>query len=450
MFRRKLFIYAHQIVERRFYSVYKKLIENQWKSYGELKEEQEKQLRYMIDFVYKNVPYYHKLLDRLQIKPRDITKIEDLEQLPVLTKEIIKNNWEDFKPIGLSKMKYYEAATGGSTGTPLKYRLSKYDRFIQAALIYRGWGYGNYKIGEKIVFLAGASLDVGKTNLKSRLDEMARNIKKLSSFDMGETEMKQYANIINLLKPKFIRGYASSIYFFAKWLEQNNVKIHQPLSVFTTSEKLYTNMREKIGEVFNCSVYDGYGLNDGGISCYECPEHTGLHIDTERSIMEVVDKEGNQLSNGEGKILATSLYNYAMPFIRYDTDDLGYITEKACSCGRGYKLLKEIVGRQQEMLQTPEGVYIHGELFSHIFWEINGVKEFQVIQEKIDKIVIKIVPEEDFDEKQLDKIREIIRKRSEGWSVEFKFVEKIERLVAGKYKFIINNMDEKSYMGTHE
>ena len=121
---------------------------------------------------------------------------------------------------------------------------------------------------------------------------------------------------------------------------------------------------------------------------------------------------------------------------------MGSITNEICSCGRGYKLLKEVVGRQQEMLETPEGKYIHGEFFTHIFWEIDGVKEFQVVQEKIDTIVIKIVPEDDFNEKQLDKIREIVRERSEGWTVEFKFVDAIKRTGAGKYKFIINNIGE--------
>jgi phenylacetate-CoA ligase len=445
MFHKQLFIAAHQIGDRNFYPTYKKLVKNQWKSYEELKEEQKKQLRNMINFAYKNVPYYHNLFDNLKLSPDDIKKVEDLEKLPILTKEIIKQKWEDFKPVNLNKMRYYEAATGGSTGTPFKYRLYKFDRFLGGALLYRGWGYGGYELGDKMVFLAGASLDIGKKSyLAKRVHEIARNIKKLSSFDMDEKEMQQYVNIINSFKPKFIRGYASSIYFFAKWIEESNIEIHQPMAVFTTAEKLYPNMREKIKDVFNCDIYDAYGLNDGGIGAYECSEHSGLHIDTERSIMEVVDEDGNQLENGEGEILATSLYNYAMPFIRYDTGDLGHIIDDVCGCGRGYKLLKELVGRSVDVFVTPEGKNVHGWFFLYIFWEYcKGVKEYQVVQEKLDKIVIKIVPEDDFDEGQLDKIREIIRERSEGWNVEFEFVDEIERTGAGKYKFIINEMSEK-------
>ena len=444
MFNRELFILAHQAADRNFYSIYKKLIQNQWKSYDELKEEQEKQLRHMINFAYKNVPYYHKLFNDLILVPEDIKKVEDLQKLPVLTKENIKSNWEDFQPVNLNKMHYYEGVTGGSTGNPLKYRLSKFDRFLSGALLYRGWGYGGYGLGDKMVFLAGSSLDIGtKSYLAKRVHEIARNIMKLSSFDMGETEMREYVNIINSSKPKFLRGYASSIYFFANWIEKNNLKIDQPLLIFTTSEKLYPHMKEQIGKIFHCEVLDTYGLNDGGISAYECQEHAGLHIDTERGIMEIADPEGNQLETGSGKILATSLYNYSMPFIRYDTNDLGNLTDDICSCGRGYKLLKEVVGRSVDFLLTPEGKNVNGWFFIYIFWKFcQGIQEYQIIQEKLDKIIIKIVTDEYFDEKQLNKILQEVRLKSEGWNVEFKFVDKIDKTGAGKYKYVINEIQE--------
>jgi phenylacetate-CoA ligase len=156
--------------------------------------------------------------------------------------------------------------------------------------------------------------------------------------------------------------------------------------------------------------------------------------------MEIVDDDGHQMQEGKGKIIATSLYNFSLPFIRYDTGDIGYITGDKCGCGREYRLLKEVVGRQQEILQTPDGKYIHGEFFTHIFWEIEHVKEFQVIQETLDTIVIKIVPEEGFDEKSLEIIRKMIGERSRNWNIEFKLVNTIERTNAGKYKFVINKM----------
>lgn len=441
MFRKGLFILAHQCGDTSFYPAYKKLVQNQWKPYNELKHDQEKQLRHLIEFSYENVPYYRNLFKALGLLPRDIHAIEDLEKLPILTKDIIKEHWEEFKPANLSSMKYYSRATGGSTGTPFHYRLSKRDRFLSAALLYRGWGYGGYELGDRTVFLAGSSLGFDtKSRLTTLVHETARNLRKLSSFDMGDDEMRKYSQTINSFKPKIIRGYASSIYFFARWLEENQISIPSPEGVFTTAEKLFPHMRETIGDVFACDVYDNYGLNDGGISAYECSEHAGLHIDTERSIMEVVDGDGLAVEKGEGQILATSLHNYAMPFIRYATGDEGFLLDEPCACGRGYPLLKEVLGRQQEMLVTPEGKHIHGEYITHIFWEIPHVKEFQVVQKEINRLTFNVVPEEGFDEKSLDYVRTVIGSRSKGWHVDFQFVDAIDRTRGGKYKFIINEV----------
>lgn len=443
MLHKRLFILAHQCGDASFYPTYKKMIRNQWKPYGELKHEQEMQLRILIKFSYENVPYYHSLFKSLDLLPEDIRTTNDLEKLPVLTKERIKEHWEEFKPIKLSSMKCYSQATGGSTGTPMQYRLSKRDRFLGGALLYRGWGYGGYELGDKMVFLAGSSLDVGtKSHLINKAHEVARNLRKLSSFDMGESEMRGYADILRSFRPCFIRGYASSIYFFARWMEENRITIPALEGVYTTAEKLFPHMRKTIGDVFDCDVYDNYGLNDGGISAYECSEHTGLHIDTERSLMEVVDDIGCQVGSGEGRILATSLYNYAMPFIRYVTGDEGSLLGEPCSCGREYPLLKEVMGRQQEMLVTPEGTHIHGEFFTHIFWGMPKVKEFQIIQVSREKLVVKLVAEQDFDETCLEHMIELIKIRSPGWNVEFHFVDCIDKSRAGKYKFIINEVQD--------
>lgn len=149
--------------------------------------------------------------------------------------------------------------------------------------------------------------------------------------------------------------------------------------------------------------------------------------------MEVVDDEAHQMNHGIGQILATSLYNYAMPFIRYDTGDNGHIIEDVCDCGRRYPLLKEIAGRTTDILFTPEGKNVYGWFFLYIFWDYGkGIKKYQVVQETLKRIAIKIVPEEGFNESQFDCIREVVSKRSPEWDIEFKYVDTIERSRAGK------------------
>ena len=442
MIRRCLSICSHELLYAHFYPTYRRLVKNQYTNYDELRREQEKKLRRMIKFAYYHVPFYHKILKNCKLTCDDINTLDDLKRLPIINKEIIKNNWDDFRPTNLDKLNHYVWATGGTSGTPLKYRISKHDRFMGAALMYRGWSYAGYKLGDKIFFLGGTSLGVdSSTSMFQKMDCIARNILKLSSFDMGQTELDSYISRINNFQPNYAYGYPSSFYFFSKWIEENNYRVYSPRAIFTTSEKLLPIMREKTQVVFGSEVYDTYGVNDGGISAFECSEHNGFHIDTERSILEVIDENDETIEEGEGKIIATSLYNCSMPLIRYETGDIGHLLLANCACGRQHKLLKEIIGRSSDMLISPEGKNIHGWFFLYIFWQYcKGIKEYQVVQETLEKITIKIVPEDDFDERQLDIIRSLVSEKSKRWILDFKIVDKIEKTKAGKYKFIENKI----------
>jgi phenylacetate-CoA ligase len=296
-----------------------------------------------------------------------------------------------------------------------------------------------YELGDRMVFLSGIALGMNyKNKIVKKFHETTRNIKKLSSYYMDEESLNQYTEVINRFKPKFIRGLPASVFMYAQWLEENKRSIHSPLALFTTAEKLFPYMREKISTVFNCEVYDGYGLNDGGISTFELADHSGMRIDTERAILEVVDEDGRQIKEGTGRILATSLHNEALPFIRYDTGDIGTIKVKQ----DGTQVLTEIIGRQDQMLQTPEGKFIHGTFFDILLRELNDIKKFQVIQTDLYNLTIKMVRDENFDESQLAGMIKTIREYSEEWQVHFDFVDEIEMTEAGKYKYVINLIKE--------
>jgi phenylacetate-CoA ligase len=164
----------------------------------------------------------------------------------------------------------------------------------------------------------------------------------------------------------------------------------------------------------------------------------------ERSLMEVVDEGFNQVEDGEGKILATSLFNYAMPFIRYDTGDLGVLSSEKCPCGRPFPLLKELHGRSVDVFITPEGNRVHGWFFLYIFWEFDrGIVQYQVVQETVKTIVIYLIVDDEFDDSQLDQIREIIKEKSRNWSIEYRFVDEIPSTKSGKHKFIISKLEHE-------
>ena len=445
MLHKSLFILAHTLKYRDFMECYKFVKKNECESYENLKIYQEEKLQRLIRFSYDKVPYYHKLFKSLNLKPEDIRSIEDLQKLPILTKEIIQSDQKDFIPHNLKEQKYANRSTAGSTGHPLQYRNSNDDKSLGFAILYANWGYAGYKLGDKVAVIAGSSLTPSTgSKLIDNMKAFVMNTNNFSAFDLNEKYMDKIVIALNKFKPRFLSGYASSTYLFAKHIKDKNLKIDfNPKGVFATAEVLFDYQRELIGDVFSCHVFDQYGLNDGGISAYECDVHKGLHIDMIRSITEVVDGDGNQLEGGkEGKIIATSLYNYAMPFLRYDTGDLGILSGVRCDCGRDTPLLEKIIGRVSDYIYTPGGTKIHGEFFSHIFWEFSWVKQFQIIQNELDKVVVRIVPnnKNKIINDDLNRIKELILKRTESMQIVIELVDEIETTKAGKWKFIIKEV----------
>jgi phenylacetate-CoA ligase len=420
-----------------FLTLCEKLKENRTRN--DLLEYQNERLREIVAYSYKEIKYYRNTFDKLNLKPEDIKQTKDLYKLPIIDKEEINKHWQEFKPQNLDQLNYFTRTTGGTTGTPFVYRISKDDRYLSLALLYRGWGLGGYQLGDPMVFIGGASIDVGNTSKYVKMShEIFRNIRKFSSFEMSDKNLKEYTKIIQTFKPRFIRGYPTAIHYFSQWLTESDIKFDGIQALFTTSEMLYPPVREAIESNMGIKVFDGYGLNDGGLSCHECKEHTGMHIDTERSVMEIVDDCGNPIIEKSGKIIATTLINKAMPFIRYDTGDIGTITESGCMCGNTHPTLKEILGRSVDILITPDGTKVHGWFFLYTFWKYyKGIKQYQVIQETPEKITIKIVRDIDFDPAILNDITKAMYNISPKWIANFVYVNKIELTKASKAKFII-------------
>jgi len=434
------------LYDRSFLKYYNLVKKNEFESYEKLRKYQEGKLRELIHFAYENVPYYRKLFNNLSLKPVDIESIKDLEKLPILTKDIIRNNRKDFIPYNLDKQRYVNKSTGGSTGNPLQYRLSKSDRTLGFAILCANWGYAGYELGDKIGAIAGSALiSTTRSVLQDNLKAFILNRKIFSSFDMSDEYMNEILIKLNRFKPKYLWGYASSIYLFAKHIRNNSLRINFNLDgVFTTAETLHDYQRKIIEDTFSCEVFNQYGLNDCGVSAYECRMHQGLHIDMIRSILEVVDDDGNQLGAGEeGRILGTSLHNFAMPFIRYDTGDLGILSAKKCPCGRESPLLKKIVGRVSDFIYAPNGNKIHGEFFSHIFYEFDWVKQFQIVQKRIDEIIIRIVPDskDRVNDSDLGRLRKIIISRTGRVDITIEICDDIEPTKAGKWRFIVREIE---------
>jgi len=407
----------------------------------ELRELQDEKLKKIIEFNYCYIPYYRKIFDKLNLNPSDIASVKDLNKLPILTKSDIINNIDDFYSTHNNPVKYSNVSTGGSTGKPLKYRMSKDNTDSAFAILLRGWSLGGYETGDKVAFIAGGSL-VGRTlPFKLKIVDYVIGFRRYSSYGMSNNLLKKYAIDMISWQPKFIRGYASAIFLFADYVQKNNLeKEFNIKGIFTTSEMLFDKQRDLISKVFNCDVFDTYGLNDGAISAFECKEHIGMHIDMERGILEIVNKDGSSVVDDEsGLILATTLNEYSMPLLRYDTGDIGSFSKVECRCTVKRPLLTKLKGRVTDVLEF-NNILISSPIITVLMGQTNAL-QYQFIQTGINKLIIKILKGKEYTDKDTFFIRKSLFSQVGSIKIDFEYVDSFIEEDGKKHKFIINEVE---------
>lgn len=415
------------------------LQKSQWFSSNKLKGIQKRRLRLLLQHAYNNVPYYHKLFKTRHLRPQNIRSIEELAKMPIISKEDFRDSFWEFVSRNFQTYRPRLNSTSGSTGEPFRYYLGREATAIANAALWRGWGYAGYRFGDKMAVLAGLSLVPEKQSPFSQI--ISRTIfrkTKLPAINLRRNILKQYAKKIMRFKPKFIRGYPSSLYFFADFLKEEGLDDIRPKDILTTAEMLFPYQRKLLEEVFHCEVFDGFGALDGGTTAFECEEHSGYHIAMEKTIMEFLDKNGNPVTGERGRIIATDLYNYAMPFIRYDTGDMGVLSDETCQCGRGLPLMKEILGRTTDILKFKNGSILSGPSLTLIFKDFD-IKQYQLIQRRDDSLSVKLIKGKTYTEEDTLRLHMILRKNiGEGVEIEFDFVDCIPTTEIGKWKLIIS------------
>jgi phenylacetate-CoA ligase len=397
----------------------------QWWKPKELEDYQNKRLRALIKQAYKNVPYYHSLFKSLNLYPEDIKTEGDLSKLPILTKEEIKRNPDSFLAKNIPPKSVIKETTSGSTGKVFVYIIDKCVLSTYRALGLRGWGFAGYFL-ENITFKANRNLP-------------------LSSYNMDDRTVKNYVHQILKFGPNFIRGYPSSIAIIANYLIEHNIQDIKPIAVLTTAETLYKRDRELISNAFGCDVFDQCGCNDGGENLCECKEHAGYHIGVERAIHEFVAEANEPIPNNKiGHIILTDLWNYAMPLIRYDAGDMGTPTDEMCPCGRGLPLLKSLEGRSIDRIVLPDGNLIPGLTLTDaldMYGMEDKIREYQIIQEEINKFTINIVKNEGYNNESSAEIHNFfVGHLGAPVNVKINFVDNIPRTNANKRKIVISKV----------
>ena len=430
----------------------KELEKSQWWSRDKILELQNQRLRQLVRHAYDSVPYYRSLFDERALRPNDIECSADLMKLPILTKRLIRSNFDNLMAQGFPAKEIIPNSTGGSTGEPLKFYSTRNDLynwgFAAAQRVYR-WA-GN-EIGDKSVSLR--ELRPYRSIMEKFRETSAQFFERLILFDTREMSTEKLSLVVRKLEdfqPKYIRGYPSIIYLLARLIEREGKPRLRPKAIITTAEQLYDYQRDLYSKVFECETYDYYGAMESHAIACECAEHSGYHIATENVVVEIVGDEGEPVPVGEeGRILITNLHNYAMPFIRYDIGDVGVTSDKACPCGRGLPLLAALKGRTTDVIFTTSGKSIPGIALHWDFLASLGVEQFQIVQESYERVVVKLVLGREYPEEHADKLtREITSQYrpilGEDMDIAIEFVDQILPTRAGKRRIVISNLPPPS------
>jgi phenylacetate-CoA ligase len=420
------------ILEERQYGTYENLFMLQWAG-----------MRKLLNHAYYNVPFWHTHFDKLNMKPEDFKRYDDLLRVPIIGKGDFRKNYDSMLATNYIG-KTWKKSTGGSTGEPLhfEYTPESYDRRVAASK--RGYSWAGCEDGMKQAYIWGTA--IGEVPLLKKLKEDLHHAilrqKYFNCFKFDEREMARTLKELNRFKPEIIIGYTNPLYEFARFVsDQGNLKF-RPKSIISAAEKLHGFQRDLISKVFGCGVFDTYGSREFMLIAAECEERNGLHISMENLYVEVIKEDGSPAKPGEmGELVITDLHNYGMPFIRYKIGDMAIISDRKCKCGRNLPLLEEVVGRSLDVIKTPDGKYVPGEFFPHLMKEFPEVLKFRVVQDKLNEININIVKSGVFADNRVNAMKhEIDKVTGTGMSVLINFVDDIPLTATGKTRVTVSNL----------
>jgi phenylacetate-CoA ligase len=394
------------------------------------------------------VPYYRNMFRELAFDVSQIRSLADLAKLPLLTKAQIRQHSAELVAENSEPPRLLANASGGSTGEPLRfYQDQTYWDYAWATqwFVESWWG---IRRGDRTALIWGTDRDLPELSWR----ETVCQTKTCNAFALSEERMERFARELHSWQPCLIAGYASALNLFARFLlERPGLRI-RPYAVKSAAEVLPDNERAVIQKAFECPVYDFYGSREVNNLAAECPAHMGLHVNALTRYIEVVDDAGHALEPGvPGRVLVTDLVNYSMPFIRYENDDVACWSATSCRCGRPFPVLAKVLGRESDFIVTPAGRFIHGEFFTHLFYDMPQVIKFQLVQDSLTEIRLCIVLQPEAGGSILELLRERLT-TALGESVRCRIdrVKEIERLPSGKHRFTVSRVAASLGRGTND
>ena len=408
--------------------------------YDELLRMQFSNLKSILFYAYDHCEYYRKLFDRNGISIHKFDNFEMMREIPILTKELIRENQSNLLSKGIKKNLLFEDRTGGSSGVPLSFYRDKgcLQKRRAQELFFDHWM--GYEIGDKIgLFVAAKHMPAGIKGFRRRFrNETSDRFLAFDPSNIDDAYLEDFLGKFRKYEPDFIKCFPNSLYIFSNYLKRKGIDDIVVNGISCTGETLHDYQRELFKEVFHCPVFEKYASFEAGVAACECSEHNGMHMFLDGAYFEFLNEHNQPAKPGElANIVVTDLFNQGMPFIRYKIGDTGIYSSEKCRCGSNLPILKKLFGRDRDILVDERGNPKPGYLFVEVFNKNNIPGKFQVIQESRENVRLKIVKMPEYNESHTNLIKKKFNEiLGSSINLDLEFVVDIPRESSGKYLYV--------------
>lgn len=414
---------------------------SQWLDLETLRQSQWHRVREMVGYAYQHCSYYRERLAGAEFNGT-LGDWEDFKRLPLLTKQDIREYGEKLLSCEFEKKDLVETKTGGSTGVALQLYFDKQCQEIRNAADMRSAQWAGWDIGMPVAAIWG-NPPVADTLKKKVRNLLLNRMIYLDTMEINEPSVRRFVLDWKRTKPRVIYGHSHSIYILAKFLQDLGIDDLRPQGIISTSMMLLEPERWLIEETFRCKVTNRYGCEEVSEIACECEQHEGLHLNMDHVLVEFLKDDGTVAVPGEeANIVVTDLVNRGMPLIRYCVEDMGVLSDRTCSCGRGLPLMERVTGRRADFLKRPDGSLIAGvSLVERTLTAIPGIEQMQLVQDDVHHICARIVRDKAYSQIADRALRnELEAVFGDNVTIDVQYLSALGQTRSGKYRFAICNV----------
>lgn len=354
-------------------------------------------LKVLLNHAYDHTPFYRRRFDSIGLHPSDVKDAADFARIPVLTREDLREHFEDLKSRDPGSGKLNIVSTGGSTGQPVK--VCHPQNVPRAAILWRMQSWWGIDPGSDIGTIYREMNDL-RTRLKKRVLAWPNRELLLDARSIDSQSIDSFIRDFNALKPPLLHGYVGTVDYVASVILDKGLTIHSPKAIWVTSSPLTKVQAQRIEKAFGAPVYDQYGCCEVYYLAAQCPRKEHLHYFYDVRRIDFLDEDNQPVPDGEmGNVAITDLENHAFPLIRYLNGDRSRAICEPCGCGLTLPLMACVKGRETDMIWLPDGGCISGDYITTLFDDYpEAVRQFQVTQAKDYSIKLLVAPQANYDE----------------------------------------------------